>query len=365
LVEQAMFFLAGLLVAGLAGLLILPAFARRALRLSQARARMLAPLSMKEVVAERDLLRAEHAIEQHLLARRVAVLQDGVARHRADLGRQAAMLVKLESRTATLGGEISDLHGELAARLRDILGLEGDLGASRIVLNDFGARLDGAAMEIASLKDKRVALETLTDQQRTVIAGLETRASGLEMKLDDSAQAAKAKAAAAEAERARLSSELAARANEVAKLTAGLDEAMKKGAIVVADLEKKDAELQQTRRHASELEAALSARQPAPEGALADNGKGAPRELPRVQADEIRLEPSVASQGDAALREAISRLAADITRLSGAAGDGAPAPAGLGKARRRESGPPAPQEPEPKGAPSGRVRQLQSTAPER
>ena len=36
-----MFFLAGLLVAGLAGLLILPAFARRALRLSQARARML------------------------------------------------------------------------------------------------------------------------------------------------------------------------------------------------------------------------------------------------------------------------------------------------------------------------------------
>jgi chromosome segregation ATPase len=198
-----------------------------------------------------------------------------------------------------------------------------------------------------------------------VIAGLETRASGLEMKLDDSAQAAKAKAAAAEAERARLSSELAARANEVAKLTAGLDEAMKKGAIVVADLEKKDAELQQTRRHASELEAALSARQPAPEGALADKDKGAPRELPRVQVDEIRLEPSVASQGDAALREAISRLAADIARLSGAAGDGAPAPAGLGKAKRRESGPPAPQEPAPKGAPSGRVRQLQSTAPER
>jgi hypothetical protein len=69
LVEQAMFFLAGLLVAGLAGLLALPAFARRALRLSEARARMLAPMSMKEVVAERDLLRAEHAVEQHRLER--------------------------------------------------------------------------------------------------------------------------------------------------------------------------------------------------------------------------------------------------------------------------------------------------------
>ena len=51
---------------------------------------MLAPLSMKEVVAERDLLRAEHALEQHRLERRIAILQDASARHRADLGRQAA-----------------------------------------------------------------------------------------------------------------------------------------------------------------------------------------------------------------------------------------------------------------------------------
>jgi DNA repair exonuclease SbcCD ATPase subunit len=359
LVEQAMFFLAGLLVAGLAGLLVLPAFARRALRLSEARARMLAPLSMKEVVAERDLLRAEHAIEQHRLDRRIAALQEAVGRHRADLGRQAAMLVELESRTARLGSEISGLHGELAARGRDILGLEGDLGASRIVLNDFSARLDEAAAEIASLRDARVALETLSDQQRTVIAGLETRASGLEMKLDDSAQAAKAKASAAEAERARLASELASRANEVVKLTLGLDEAMKKGALLVADLEKKDAELQETRRRLSEVEAALAVTRKA--------SAGATRELPRVAADEIRLETSNAAQGDAALREAISRLAGDIARLSGAAGDGAaPSPAGLGKAKRRESGPPASQEPEAsKGAASGRVRQLQSTAPER
>src|ERR1700688_386273 len=126
-----MFFLAGLLVAGLAGLLILPAFARRALRLSAARARLLAPLSTKEVVAERDLLRAEHAVEQYRLERHIATMQNAIARHRADLGRQAADLVALEGQTAKSTAENADLRAELAAKTRDVLGLEGEIGASR------------------------------------------------------------------------------------------------------------------------------------------------------------------------------------------------------------------------------------------
>src|SRR5580698_1455152 len=116
-----MFFLAGLLVAGLAGLLILPAFARRALRLSEARARMLAPLSMKDVIAERDLLRAEHALEQHRLERRIASLQDANAGLRANLGRRDANIVAFEGRTA-------DLLNEIAEREVDIRGLEAELG---------------------------------------------------------------------------------------------------------------------------------------------------------------------------------------------------------------------------------------------
>ena len=179
MVEPAMFFLAGLLVAGLAGLLIMPAFSRRAMRLAAARARLLAPLSMKEVVAERDLLRAEHALETHRLELRVTTMQDAVARHRADLGRQAASLVAAETQASGLRNEIAELRGELSARLRDIIGLEAELGASRIALNDFSAQLDRAASEIAALTDRRIALETTADDQRAAIAGLETRAAGL------------------------------------------------------------------------------------------------------------------------------------------------------------------------------------------
>jgi len=341
LVEQAMFFLAGLLVAGLAGVVALPAFARRASRLAQARARMLAPLSVKEAAAERDMLRAEHAVTHNRLERRIASLQDAVGRHRADLGRQAAMLVALESGTSDRRAEIAQLLADLAAKERETFGLEAELGASRIALNDFGARLDRATSELAGLRDERLAIETLTDEQRSVIAGLETRASGLEMKLDDAAQAAKAKTAMAEAERSRLTSELNARVGEAASLSA---------------------ELRQVRQRLLELEAAPAMSAPAPEGAPIN---GAPSGLAPA-AGHIRLDQEPAPSGDLALREAISRLAADVARLSGAAGDGAALPAKPGKSRRRETRSPLPQPAESsKGAASAQVRQLRSMAPER
>jgi len=333
-----MFFLAGLLVAGLAGLLILPAFARRSLRLSAARARATAPLSTKEVVAERDLLRAEHAVEQYRSERHIATMQDAIARHRADLGRQAADLVALESQTAKSNAENADLRAELAAKTRDVVGLEGEIGASRIALNDFAAQLERALSQIAALNEKRVALETLADEQRTIVAGLETRAGSLEIKLSDAAQSAKD-------EQGRLSSALTSRAREVARLEAELNEAIAKGALIVADLEKKDRELHESRRRFSETDASPSSRKPVSDSVPAEQGLSA--------ADGARL------QGDLALREAIVRLAADVVRLSGEA----PGPS---KTRRRASRAPSSQGPDaPKGMGATKLRQLQPTAPER
>jgi chromosome segregation ATPase len=332
LIEPAMFFVAGLLVAGLAGLLILPAFAARAYRLAAARARLLAPLSMKDVVAERDLLRAEHALEQHRLERRLAAAQDAAAHHRADLGRQAASIVAMEAESARLSGEISDLREDLSARERDARGLEGDLGASRIALNDFSARLDRAAGEILALSDRRVALETTADGQRTVIAGLETRAAGLEIKLGDALHAAKSASAAAEAEKARLSSELAARAATVERLSAELSEAAAKSASLAAEIEGKSGELEKNRGRLAELDAAARG----------------------------------TTEGDAALRQAISQLAADVIRVSGAATDGQASQSGADRADRRPSDAPPTQGPAggERIAPP-KFRKLQSIVPRR
>jgi chromosome segregation ATPase len=178
---------------------------------------------------------------------------------------------------------------------------------------------------------------------------LETRASGLEMKLDDAVQAAKAKVAMVEAERARLSSELNSRTGEAASLSA---------------------ELRRARQRLLEFEAAPGLGARAPEGAAIDAGRrlangGPPGPAPAV-ADHIRLDSEFEPSGDLALREAISRLAADVARLSGALGDGAALPGKPGKSRRRETRGLLAQGADPtKGAASAQVRQLRSMAPER
>jgi chromosome segregation ATPase len=301
------------------------------------------------VVAERDLLRAEHAVEQHRLERRLQTAQDAVAHHRADIGRHIAKLVALEGEAGKKDAEIVELRGEAATGRLAILGLEADLGASQFALNDFSARLERAASEISSLKDRRMALEILADDQRTVIAGLETRASGLEMNVDDAMQKIKAMNVSAEAERQRLSMALAARVNEIARLNAELSEALAKGTMVVGGLDARDAELQQARRRIAELETSLSLRKLAPEDAAAARA-----------IDEAR------SRGDAALREAISRLAADVVRLSGPPSEVATIPRKAARNRRREPSAPSSQGPEaPKGLPPSPARQLQPTAPER
>jgi chromosome segregation ATPase len=410
LIEPAMFFLAGLIVAGLAGLLILPAFGRRAMRLASARARLLAPLSMKDIVAERDLLRAEHALEQHRLERRLANIQDAAARHRVDLGRRAVEIVALESRNAALGGEIVDLRGELAARERVILGLEGNLGAAQSALHDFAARLDEAAAQIDALHEQRVALETLGDDQRAEIAGLETRAAGLEMQLADALRLARSGAGTAGVERAGWMKELREAANTVARTNAELGAALANKDRTVIALERTSGELERARRRLAEIEGPSAARERAPADSAEAAATKAERaawarelreaasavarmhtELVAAQASKDRAaaamemttadldrtrrrlaeaeaalagrEAEPAASGDRALRAAIAQLAAEVLRLG--AGDAAPPRVGPRPVGLDAPAPPG-RTPSPGEAPAPLPqRHLQSTAVER
>jgi chromosome segregation ATPase len=197
-----MYFVAGLLVAGLVLMLILPAFWRRALRLSQRRARLLTPLSVNEAIAERDQLRAEHAVARRMLERRIENLEAQLALKRAELGREIKRTA-LDEEKLGLHAEIGALRGEIAAKIRDNRELEAELGASRVALHDLGGQLDRALAQIAALRRAAVKAETLADEQRAAIAGLETRAAGLEARLEDEARAFKLKIDALEAGRAR------------------------------------------------------------------------------------------------------------------------------------------------------------------
>ncbi|HEY8127026.1 MAG TPA: hypothetical protein VIF88_16565, partial [Methylocystis sp.] len=98
------------LVAGLFALMFLPAFWRRALRLSMRRLQMLAPMSMEEVVAERDLLRAEFAVRERRLEQAMEATQATRAHDLATLGRHVARIAELETQLSHAEADNRDMN---------------------------------------------------------------------------------------------------------------------------------------------------------------------------------------------------------------------------------------------------------------
>ncbi|HLW90241.1 MAG TPA: hypothetical protein VKS78_02925 [Roseiarcus sp.] len=315
-----MYFVAGFLVAGLAAMLILPAFWRRALRLSARRVRLQAPLSVSEAVAERDQLRADRAVAERRLEHRVEALQAASADHRAGLGRQAKRIVELEDRAADLSREIEELTGDLKAARREATDLQSELGAGRIALSDISAQLERAKSRVAAQGDQRVALDIRVDEQRAAIAALETRAAGLEARLADQAQAAKLKAEAQAAARAR---EIQQARDELAQIEARVaandrsrEEALIESGRRLGDVAARDAALAEKDRIIRDLNERLSKKtEGAPEPVL----------------------PAEKRQDDRLLREAIAKLGADVARLTGESEAQSLLLPTIGPRRRRES----------------------------
>jgi chromosome segregation ATPase len=241
--------------------------------LSARRARLQTPLSVSEAIAERDQLRAEHAVASRLLERRLESLQTALARQRAELGREIRRS-ELDEEKASSRREIAALRGELDGKRRDNAAIEAELGAGRLALYDLSAQLDRALAAVTELRADVIKYETRADEQRAAVAGLETRAAGLEMRLADQAQAFKREMDALEAGRAREARDAREKLGDVATLDAAL------------------AEKDRLNRE------------------LADR---------LARAEESGRDPAAARDrdGDRALREAIAKLGGDVLRLMG------------------------------------------------
>ncbi|WP_238311590.1 Atg14 domain-containing protein [Methylobacterium organophilum] len=131
MIETVMSFALGFLLASLCALLVLPAVSARAARLTRRRMEAALPLSTSEIAAERDALRAEFAVLQRRLERKV---DEARAKRQADMVaigartlETAAMARRVEEREA----ELQARKAEIEAALARIDGLDKDLAALR------------------------------------------------------------------------------------------------------------------------------------------------------------------------------------------------------------------------------------------
>lgn len=114
MIEMLMYFVMGFLVAALSGLIILPLVHRRAVWLTKRRLEGTIPSSMAEVLADKDLLRAEFAVSTQQLETKIEELRAKSAREGAELGRKSDVINRLRNELGVLRAQLNATQESLA-----------------------------------------------------------------------------------------------------------------------------------------------------------------------------------------------------------------------------------------------------------
>ncbi|MEJ0096593.1 MAG: hypothetical protein WDN46_25255 [Methylocella sp.] len=183
MIEQAMIFALGFMIAGLIALVIAPAFWHRALRLSTRRLEMLVPLSTREILAERDLLRAEFAIDRRRFEQKEASLNRLRAADMAELGRRTAAVVGKDDELIELSRRHAEQGAALSASERALADAAGQLAATSSALYGQIGLVERKDADLQRLRDSLAALQTHANMQSISLTAFEEQVAQQKGKL--------------------------------------------------------------------------------------------------------------------------------------------------------------------------------------
>jgi chromosome segregation ATPase len=185
LIEQAMYFALGFLVAGLFTLMFLPAFWRRAMRLSMRRLQMMAPMSMEQVIAERDLLRAEAAAKYRQLEQSMQAIKDSKVEDMLTIGRNAARIADLDTSLKDQQARTFDAEERLR-RAETLISERTDLlSSTEAALLEMTERSERSVERLRSLRSDNEELGRLSEANLTRVAAHETKIARMHSRAEE------------------------------------------------------------------------------------------------------------------------------------------------------------------------------------
>jgi predicted nucleic acid-binding Zn-ribbon protein len=192
-----MVFALGFVAASLIALLIIPAINARAERLARRRAEALFPMSISELTAEKDHLRAEFAVLQRRIERKAEEALSYKRESMEELGRRAIRIEALESTLAERDQIVAQLEVSLASTQTRLAATDEDLAqtktflastretltalenAHRATLNE----LSNTRMELELTQHERSRTKTELLHAEEKLARLETEFADMERRL--------------------------------------------------------------------------------------------------------------------------------------------------------------------------------------
>lgn len=232
MIELIMFFALGFLAASLIALVLLSAVWHRAVRLTTKRIEGAIPVSMAEIQADKDQLRAEFAMSTRRLETSVDQLKLKTTEQFAELGRKNDTIRKLKTETEEKTAQVSALEAQERNLRAKLSSTEEELSLKSKELHEAESQLAKKAGEMAQIArqlsdqsaesdSRRLQIETLDGQCANLkarIAGLEKEVAETEERMVEERNAAERASRSLVDERGQVET-LNSRLNEMKELT--------------------------------------------------------------------------------------------------------------------------------------------------
>ena len=197
MIEPIMYLAIGFLVSMLFGLMIVPLVHNRAVRLTTRRLEAATPLSMAEIQADKDQLRAEFAMSARRLEMSVDQLRnkttsqlaelgkksDAINRMKIELGEKNATIFSLEAREKAVKEQLRATEEEFAAKTELLRGAETALTDKQAELAKINHELSDRSMTADTRQVELVAVRTQIEQLQGRVSDAEKEFTATQARL--------------------------------------------------------------------------------------------------------------------------------------------------------------------------------------
>jgi chromosome segregation ATPase len=197
MIEPIMYLAIGFLVSMLCGLMIVPLVHNRAVRLTTRRLEAATPLSMAEIQADKDQLRAEFAMSARRLEMSVEQLKnrttsqladlgkktDAINRMKIELGEKNATIFSLEAREKAVKEQLRATEEEHATKTEGLRVAEQALTDKQSELGKLNTELNDRSMMADSRQVELVAVRAQIDELKSRVGDAEKEFTATQTRL--------------------------------------------------------------------------------------------------------------------------------------------------------------------------------------
>jgi chromosome segregation ATPase len=185
MVESIMFFGGGFLVAGLLALVLISFVHHRAVRLTQRRLEDAIPVSMAEIQADKDNLRAEFAMSARRLEMSVEQLKAKATSQLGDIARKTEAINRLKAELSEKTSVTDELEGKAKSLSNKIRETEQEYAVKAAAVESTARALAAKEAELAKAANDINEQRLETDTQRVEIAVLKTHVEQFKAQVEE------------------------------------------------------------------------------------------------------------------------------------------------------------------------------------